>query len=271
MARRDWVRRNTRNTARLAGAPQTALIDSSGIPQTFLGTSAARRPTIRRLADHTNQEGRRMTDTKKIGTKKIGTKKTALPTGRRCWFALAAALAAFAADAQCDGIIEALERARGESRVAQLLVDANGHPNGTEPVTLRIDDVVYEGFDGVEYRTRPADTGDPLAAALRRDPLRARCEELGADRFAGIKAFRFRFLHPELDGANGDVTLLVARKSGLPLFHTYDSLGSRGFAWIYGSRVRTPPTALARRSAFPPHRDAGQPLYTDDRNLRGQT
>jgi hypothetical protein len=44
------------------------------------------------------------------------------------------------------------------------------------------------------------------------------------------------------------VTLLVARASGLPIYHTYAGFGTRGFVWVYGNAVREPASVIARRS-----------------------
>lgn len=158
------------------------------------------------------------------------------------------ALIAGAASADCSEPIEALERAQREARVAQLLVDATGHPQGTEPVTLRIGDTIYEDFDGIEYRTRRADPLQAVTEQLRRDPQAAQCERLGEETFAGLDVVRFRFVVADIDRSSNPVTLLVARASGLPIYHTYAGFGARGFVWVYGDAVREPPSVLARRS-----------------------
>jgi hypothetical protein len=129
------------------------------------------------------------------------------------------ALIAGTASADCSGLIEAFERARHETRVAQMLVDATGHPQGTEPVTLRIGDTIYEDFDGIEYRTRRADPVQAVAEQLRRDPQAAQGERLGEETFAGLDVVRFRFIYADIDRSNNPVTLLVARQRLADLSH----------------------------------------------------
>jgi hypothetical protein len=158
----------------------------------------------------------------------------------------AAAMFGRPAHADCPDLVAALQHARGQSRVAQLLVDDAGHPDGTDPVTLRIDGMIYEHFDGLRYATRGAPAADALAAALGRAPFAARCEREGSGTHAGVEVIRFRFVHPDLGPEHNPVEILVARASSLPVYHTYPGLGSRGFAWIYGDLVRDPAQAPAR-------------------------
>jgi hypothetical protein len=135
----------------------------------------------------------------------------------------------------CGALVAALERARAEPRVAQFLVDAADAPLAAEPVTFRIGDVVHESSDGFNDARRPGGR-DPLVLALRAamQDGSAHCEIVGSDTYRGAPVTRIRFVNPQVAAPYNPTTILIAQDSGLPVYHTYVGIGSRGFAWMYG-------------------------------------
>jgi hypothetical protein len=150
-------------------------------------------------------------------------------------------LAAGIAHANCAPVVDALEKASRQARLAQYDIDSRDQPLTGKPVLVRIGKVLYDGFGG-DYERTEIDGADPMLQALRRAVRegRARCETAGTDTWRGAAATRVRFDNPMAPKQYNPTTMWIAKSTGLPVYHEINGLGPGGFAWVYGDAVSEP-------------------------------
>jgi len=144
------------------------------------------------------------------------------------------------ARANCATVLDALDKAWQQDRLAQFDIDALDAPLTGKPFLVRINKEVWvnngSGFDR---------TGDPrqnpMASSLRSDAAKGKvdCESLGSATYRGQPATKYRITGSIGSKSTGRPTLWIG-KAGLPLYHEFELLGPGGFAWVYGDAVKEP-------------------------------
>lgn len=156
--------------------------------------------------------------------------------------ALAALFVSPGASANCaTTVLEALEKAWQQARLAQFDIDTPEQPLTGKPVLVRIDKAVWTNFDGSGY-TRLDLSRNPMATDLRGfiDKGTARCETLVTVTYRGQNTTKYR-VEGSLGGTLGGRTIVwIGKSNGLPAYHEFDKLSPGGFAWVYGDAVKEP-------------------------------
>ena len=154
---------------------------------------------------------------------------------RSTWLATAA-LAALApcANANCNALIDALEKAQSQERLAQYEVAGrNVAPQG-QPRLVRIGKSEYMGYsvgERISHYERHDSVGNPVLRALKRSP-QARCASAD-DSYRGAAALKVQSDTPP-------ATVWIDKRSGLPVYHEINGFDG-GYAWTYGDAVKEPP------------------------------
>jgi hypothetical protein len=156
---------------------------------------------------------------------------------------LAAGTAWPAAHAQaaggCKPLIDALEKAATQDRMAQYDLEREDQPLAGRPIVLRIGRAIYTpGPRGMEK-----DEGGGEAAMVRAFKAserkgEMRCEAAGAGTFRGRAASKLRFVNP-MAGSSMNPWVVWIGDNGLPLYHQIGSLPG-GIAWVFGDAVKSP-------------------------------
>jgi hypothetical protein len=152
-------------------------------------------------------------------------------------------LCAHAAHANCDRLVDALDKADKQERVAQYDVESRDQPLTGKPMIVRIGKVMYDGsLAGNVFEAHPFNGSNPILAALRKSQQsgKLKCESLGSDSFRGAPAEKFRFDNPAAPAKFNPTTMWIAKSTGLPVYHEMNGLGPGGFAWTYGAAVKDP-------------------------------
>lgn len=143
------------------------------------------------------------------------------------------------AHANCTPILNALDKAWQQQRLAQYDVESREQPLGDKPMLVRINKVVWMSM-GAAYERSGEPSQNPMASTLRSDAANgaAKCEALDTASYRGQSAKKYR-----VDGSLGSqslgrVTLWISAATGLPVFHEFEKLGPGGFAWTYGDAVK---------------------------------
>lgn len=159
--------------------------------------------------------------------------------------AAAAAGTCFAhgASANCDRLLDALEKADKQDRVAQYDIDSRDQPLTGKPMFVRIGKVMYDGSStGDAFEAHPVNGPNPILNALRKSQQsgKLKCESLGSEPYRGAAAEKFRFDNPAAPAKFNPTTMWIAKSTGLPVYHEMNDLGPGGFAWTYGAAVKEP-------------------------------
>jgi hypothetical protein len=150
---------------------------------------------------------------------------------------MALAPVAGAGPADCRLLLDALDKADRQPRVAQYDVETRDQPLQGTPFLVRIGKVVW-----VESQRSETDGTNPVLAALRRNVAAgsAKCEPAGSDTYRGTAVVKVRFDNPVAPKQYNPTTMWIDAKTGLPVYHELAGLGPGGFAWIYGDAVKEP-------------------------------
>jgi hypothetical protein len=142
----------------------------------------------------------------------------------------------------CGPVINALEKAQAQPRLAQFGVENRDQPLKGHPMLVRIGKVEYMAFEVggqfSHYEKNESLPTNPVLSALKSASKSgtAHCESVGMDSYLGTPATKFRF-----DGLKGmnPATMWIAKSSGLPLYHEMEGFDG-GFAWVFGDAVKEP-------------------------------
>jgi hypothetical protein len=157
--------------------------------------------------------------------------------------AFAGASIAHTAQANCDRVFDALEKADKQERVAQYDLETRDQPLTGKPMSVRIGKVVYDGsFAGDMFEAHQTTGVNPVLRALykARQEGKMKCESAGSENYRGLATDKVRFDNPLLPAKYNPMTLWIAKSNGLPVYHEVRDLGPGGFAWVYGDAVKTP-------------------------------
>jgi hypothetical protein len=152
-------------------------------------------------------------------------------------FLVAHASVAGGATADCRLLLDALDKADRQPRVAQYDIETRDAPLTGDPFLVRIGKVVWVGAERTE-----TDGVNPILKSLRRNVAdgTARCEGAGTDTFRGAAVVKIRFDNPMAPARYNPTTMWIDRRSGLPVYHELNGLGPGGYAWVFGDSVRDP-------------------------------
>jgi hypothetical protein len=153
-------------------------------------------------------------------------------------------LTSLIAHANCAPVLDALDKAWTQDRIAQYDIDRPDQPLTGRPFMVRINkDMWIDNYAGGYTHNRIA-AQNPMAEALKRATEKgaAPCESFGNGVYRGQAAAKYRVGSNLVgSGVTGKVILWINKSSGLPLYHEFEQLGPGGFAWIYGDAVKEPP------------------------------
>lgn len=155
-------------------------------------------------------------------------------------------LPAQAAFASCERLLDALEKADRQERVAQYDIDSRDQPLTGKPMIVRIGKVMYDGSPaGPAFEAHGTGGTNPVLAALRKAGAtgKAKCEAAGTDTYRGAATEKIRFDNPLAPARFNPTVMWIAKASGLPVYHELNDLGPGGFAWVYGAAVKDPVVA----------------------------
>jgi hypothetical protein len=156
-----------------------------------------------------------------------------------------ATLLASSAHANCNTVIDALEKAMKQERLAQCSLDSRDQPLPSNPMLVRVGKSEYTAYEVggrfSHFERHETSGGNPILSALKRATKdgSARCESRGADSYRGTAAIKFRIDNPAAPRSLNPMTLWIAKETGLPLYHEVNGLDG-GFAWMFGDAVKEP-------------------------------
>jgi hypothetical protein len=150
---------------------------------------------------------------------------------------VALASAADAAPADCRLLLDALDNADRQPRVAQYDIETHDQPLTGDPFLVRIGTVVWVNAERTE-----TDGTNPILRALARTVAdgTARCEPAGTGTFRGAAVVKIRFDNPMAPARYNPTTMWIDRRRGLPVYHEVNGLGPGGYAWVFGDSVKDP-------------------------------
>lgn len=161
---------------------------------------------------------------------------------RSSWFAsVAMTVLAPCASANCNALVEALEKAQSQERLAQYEVAGRSVAPQGQPRLVRIGKSEYMGYsvgDRISHYERHDSTGNPILRALKRSP-QARCASTD-DTYRGTATLKVQFDNPAAPPSMNPNTVWIDKRSGLPVYHEVNGVDG-GFAWAYGDAVKEPP------------------------------
>ncbi len=160
-------------------------------------------------------------------------------------FLFATAFGANMAHANCGPLIEALEKAQKQERLAQYSLDSREQPLPGNPMVVRIGKFEYMSLEiggrHSHYERHESGGGNPILSALKRAAKdgTARCEGTASETLRGIATARIRFDNPAAPKSMNPTTMWIDKRNGLPAYHEINGLDG-GFAWVYGDAVKEP-------------------------------
>lgn len=160
----------------------------------------------------------------------------------RSMLALAALALVAPVYANCNPVIDALERSLKQERIAQFDVDSPEQPLTGRPMMVKIGKRIWVDAGGSGY-DQSTDTGsNPILNALKRDAAKgtAKCDPVGSASYRGQAVDKYRIDGSVGSSITGRMIMWVGTPGGLPLFHELEKIGPGGFAWVYGDAVKEP-------------------------------
>ena len=158
-------------------------------------------------------------------------------------FVVASVAASFPtqATADCNALLDALQKADAHDRLAQYEVERADAPLPSNPALVRIGKTEYVamsvGGRVSHYERHDSPAGGNPIGALRRGAKdgNAKCQSAGSGTVHGSAADKIRVEGKALP----QMTVWIDKRSGLPLYHEVPALGI-GYAWAFGDAVKEP-------------------------------
>lgn len=161
------------------------------------------------------------------------------------------------AQAGCEPVIVAYDKADAGQRYAIYEVDSFAQAPKGEAFTVAIGDVEYLAKyerKGPLNIVRAGFTKGGHAAGVEGRAIRERekkgslrCEPLGERKLGNEAVVGYRIRDNQTNGPDlAAIEFWIGRASGLPVFHAIGDSDSGGFRWVYGSSVVAPAMGTAK-------------------------
>ena len=146
------------------------------------------------------------------------------------------------AQANCGPLLEAIDKAWKQERIAQYDIDSPDQPLSGLPQVVRVGKWIWSKGASDQLQRFPHAERNVMVEALRSDVAKgtAKCEALPDGTYRGQAVRRYRLAGNVGSDLTGRTVYSISRASGLPLYHEMEKLGPGGFAWVYGDAVKEP-------------------------------